>query len=262
MRLANTFFAGCVAAALSGLLGLASSVAHGQQWGDLSGRFLFDGKPPVAEKLKIEKDVDFCGKPPTLMDETVVVGDKGELANVVVWVRTPKDITAHPDYAALLKEKAVIDNSHCNFDPHIVVCRIGQPLEIKNADAVSHNTNAALMVSAPFNFILPPNQSQEIKSLATAESVPASVTCNIHSWMKGWLVVPPTPYVAVSGKDGKFEIKNLPVGKEIEFQAWQEKKGYLDKANVGGKDAGWTKGRFKMTIKPGNNDLGDIKVSL
>ena len=80
--------------------------------------------------------------------------------------------------------------------------------------------------------------------------------------MKGWLVVPPTPYAAVSGDDGKFEIKNLPVGTELEFQAWQEKKGYLDKATINGKDAGWTKGRFKITIKPGDNDLGDIKVAL
>ena len=101
-----------------------------------------------------------------------------------------------------------------------------------------------------------------MKPLKNAEPVPASVACNIHPWMKGWLVVPPTPYVAVSGKDGKFELKNLPVGTEIEFQAWQETKGYLDKANIGGKDAGWAKGRFKMKIKAGNNDLGDIKVSL
>src|SRR4051794_3642393 len=101
MRLANTFFAGCVAAALSGLLGLASSVAHGEDWGNLSGRFLFDGKPPVAEKLKIDKDLEFCGKPPALLDEAVVVSDKGELANVVVWVRT-KDVKAHPEYAELI----------------------------------------------------------------------------------------------------------------------------------------------------------------
>jgi hypothetical protein len=262
MRLANTFFAGCAAAALAGLLGLANSVAHGQEWGNLSGHFIFDGKAPAPVKLDINKDQDFCGKPPALVDESLVVNDKGEVANVVVWVRTPKDIKAHPDYAALLKEKAVIDNSHCNFDPHIIVCRIGQPLEIKNADTVAHNTAAQLQTNDAFNFQLPAMNSQEMKPLKNAEPVPASVNCNIHGWMKGWLVVPPTPYVAVSDKEGKFEIKNLPVGKEIEFQVWQEKKGYLDKANIGGKDAGWTKGRFKMTIKPGNNDLGDIKVSI
>src|SRR4051794_27779744 len=144
MRLANTFFAGCVAAAIASLLGLTSSAAHGQGWGDLSGRFVFDGTPPVPVKLDINKDQAFCGTPPPLVDESLVVSPKGEVANVVVWVRTPKDITAHPDYAALLKEKAVIDNSHCDFDPHIIVCRIGQPLEIKNADTVAHNTAAQL----------------------------------------------------------------------------------------------------------------------
>jgi hypothetical protein len=80
--------------------------------------------------------------------------------------------------------------------------------------------------------------------------------------MKGYLVVPPTPYAAVSDKDGKFEIKNLPAGTQLEFQVWHEGKGYVQKALVNGKDAGWAKGRFKMTIKPGDNDLGDIKVGL
>jgi hypothetical protein len=235
------------------------STARAQGWGNLSGRFWLAGPAPAPALLNMAGAAGFCG---ALFDESVVVSKKGELANVVVWVRTPKEVKAHPDYTKLLQEKAVINNNRCRFDPHVVICRVGQPLEIKNSDPDAHNTNAALVAGNPFNFILPANQAQEIKSLAMVEPVPASVTCNIHRWMKGWLVVPPTPYAAVSGDDGKFEIKNLPVGTELEFQAWQEKKGDLDKATINGKDAGWTKGRFKMTIKPGDNDLGDIKVAL
>ena len=40
----------------------------------------------------------------------------------------------------------------------------------------------------------------------------------------------------------------------------QEKPGNVAKAKIDGKDAGWTRGRFKYTIKAGNNDLGEIKL--
>jgi hypothetical protein len=53
--------------------------------------------------------------------------------------------------------------------------------------------------------------------------------------------------------DGKFRIPKLPVG-GLEFQAWHERVGYLDAPD-------WPKGRFTMTIKPGTNDLGTIKLA-
>jgi hypothetical protein len=44
----------------------------------------------------------------------------------------------------------------------------------------------------------------------------------------------------------------LPVGK-IELQLWQERIGYLATDD-------YAKGRVKMKIKPGTNDLGTIKL--
>ena len=52
------------------------------------------------------------------------------------------------------------------------------------------------------------------------------VDCNIHPFMKGHLLVQDHPYMAVSGEDGTFEIKNIPAGKH-EFQFWHEAAGYL-----------------------------------
>jgi hypothetical protein len=73
--------------------------------------------------------------------------------------------------------------------------------------------------------------------------------------MKGYVVIRDNPYFAVTGKDGTFEIKNLPVGEELEFQALHEKAGYL----LAKPD--WAKGRFKMKIAAGGSDLGAVKVS-
>src|ERR1043165_9330143 len=101
------------------VLGFAS-IAHAADTANLSGRFVYDGKAPAPEKLSITKDVEVCGKPPALEDEALVVGDKGGLANVAVWVRT-KNVAVSPD-AKDTGGKATIDNKHCQFDPHVIVC--------------------------------------------------------------------------------------------------------------------------------------------
>ena len=72
--------------------------------------------------------------------------------------------------------------------------------------------------------------------------------------MKGYVLPRDNPYFAVSGADGKFEIKDLPVGK-LEFQVWQEKAGNFKDYTTGG----WKSGRFEFDIKAGDNDLGTIK---
>jgi hypothetical protein len=86
------------------------------------------------------------------------------------------------------------------------------------------------------------------------------VGCNIHPWMGAWLVVRSDPYAAVTDADGKFTIKDLPVGKELEFGLWQENSGYLKNAAYKGGKAN-AQGRFKIKLKAGDNDLGDIKVA-
>ena len=68
------------------------------------------------------------------------------------------------------------------------------------------------------------------------------------------------PYAAVTDADGNFTIKDLPAGQELEFQLWQEKPGFLKDAK--NKEVKVDKkGRFKIKVKPGENDLGDFVVS-
>jgi hypothetical protein len=71
--------------------------------------------------------------------------------------------------------------------------------------------------------------------------------------MRAYVVARHHPYVGFSDAGGTFTIRDLPAGVEIEFQAWHERAGYLSIAK-------WPKGRFKMTLTDGVNDLGEIKV--
>ena len=235
-----------------------ASQAPAAEWASLKGRFVFDGTPPTPVGITADKDVEVCGKHKLVNEELVVSDDKG-IANVVLFVRS-KGVTVHPDLEDGSKaDPVVLDNKDCRFQPHVGFVQTGQTLTIKNSDSVGHNSNIATMKNSPSNSLVPSNGSSDV-TFSSDEAIPASVTCNIHPWMKAYLVIRPNPYGAVSGADGSFEIENLPVGEELEFQLWHEKGGYLDEFTLGGKKASAKRGRMDFTVEEGGTDLGDIVV--
>jgi len=64
----------------------------------------------------------------------------------------------------------------------------------------------------PINIVIP-IKGQWRQSYTSAERMPARVSCSLHPWESGWLLVKEHPYMAVSKVDGSFAIKNLPPGK-------------------------------------------------
>ena len=228
------------------------------EWASLKGRFVFDGTPPTPVEITADKDVEVCGKH-KLVNEELVVSDGMGIANVVLFVRS-KGVTVHPDLEDGSKaDPVILDNKDCRFQPHVGFVQTGQTLTSKNSDSVGHNSNIATMKNSPSNSLVPSNGSSDV-TFSSDEAIPASVTCNIHPWMKAYLVIRPNPYGAVSGVDGSFEIENLPVGEELEFQLWHEKGGYLDEFTLGGKKASAKRGRIDFTVEEGGTDLGDIVV--
>ena len=238
------------------LLFAACSSVPAAEWGSLKGRFVFEGSPPEPATITADKDVAVCGKVKLINEELSVSEDKG-LANVVIFVRSKK-VSVHPDLQDGSKaEPTVLDNKDCRFEPHVGFVQTGQTLTIKNSDPVGHNSNIATMKNAPSNSLIPSSGATDV-TFGRDEAIPASVTCNIHPWMKAFLVIRPNPYGAVSATDGTFEIENLPVGEELEFQLWHEKGGYLDEFTLDGKKTKAKRGRIDLTVEAGGTDLGDI----
>lgn len=233
---------------------LAASVpARADEWGTIKGKFVFGGAPPSPTELKADKDVEVCGKHKLVAEELVVGADKG-VANVVVFVRD-KAVKVHPDLGG--KDKVVLDNKGCRFEPHVAVVQTGQPFVIKNSDTVGHNSNVATIKNSPSNNLIPAS-GEATMTFSSEEAIPSQVTCNIHPWMKAWVVVRPNPYATVSQADGSFEIKNVPAGGELELQLWHEKAGYIGEITVGGKAEKIAKGRKKVKVATGDNDLGEM----
>ena len=246
---------------LAGLLVALISAQANAQWGTLSGQFVYDGKAPAAQPATVNKDVAVCGKHKLPNEDLVVNPENGGIANVVLYLyvaRGKKAPTPHPDYAKTATEEVVLDNLNCRFEPHVVTLRTTQTLWVKNSDSVGHNTKVDALKNIPINPILP--ASGDIKQkFPKEERLPVLVSCSIHPWMNARVVIRESPYMAVTDKDGKFEIKNLPVG-EHTFQVWQEAAGYVSSVVIDGKKTKWSKGRFEYTVKDGDNDLKVIKV--
>jgi hypothetical protein len=253
---------------------LFTPLAHAQQWGDLTGKFVYDGTAPAPAKINVNKDEEVFGKL-GLIDETLVVAKEGGIANVVVYCRTA-NVQVNPELAGNVPPKVVYDNKGGRFAPRVLTLWLDkQMLVLHNSDPVGHNSNVQPLGDAAINPLLPANSSVDHK-FNRSQNIPVKVGCNIHPWMAGYILPRSNPYATVSKEDGTFKIEKLPVG-SLEFVAWQEKSGYVGPILKDGKPTmkdtlkiekdgkttttDWVQGRFTIDIKPGTNDLGTIKVS-
>ena len=241
---------------------LAAPFAHAAKWGDLTVQFTYDGAVPAPKPVDITKDKAFCGKT-KLVNESLVVNPKNKgVANVVAYLylgfdEDPPEV--HPSYAKDAGAKVVIDNDACRFNPRVVLLRTTQTPVAKNSDDVGHNIKVDTLTNPSTNVLLPANTELQLDKFEESERLPATISCSIHPWMTGRLVVKDNPYMAVSDADGKLTIKNLPAG-EWTIQFWHEKSGYVSKVKQGGAAKDWRRGRLKVEITPDGVDLGKVEL--
>lgn len=227
--------------------------AESEKWADLTGRLVYDGKAPERAKLKVDKDVDCCGKF-DIRDESLMVGPDSGLGNVFLYVRT-RAVEVCPDLTEPAKQ-VTLDNRDCIFIPHCMTIWFAkQEFHTVNSDPVAQNVAFNPLGDAPANIVLaaaPGANTEATYKFSRAQTLPVPIACNYHPWESAYILPRDNPYAAVTAADGTFRIPKLPVG-ELEFQAWHERIGYLDTAQ-------WPKGRFKLAVKAGGSDLGTVKL--
>jgi hypothetical protein len=218
---------------------------------DLKGKFVLEGDVPAPVPVVAGQAAgDFPGA--KLFYENLVIDPATKAISYITVYVKDDNFPVTPAAEAAAPMQVVVDNKGGRFNPHMSALWVGkQQLFFTNTDPVSHNSFFDLAGANP---LLPPGARLAVNVAAT-KPTPQAITCNIHPWMKAIVVARKHPYVGITGADGTLEIKDLPDGVEIEFQAWHEASGYLD-------IPAWDKGRFKMTLKAGANDLGEIKVPL
>jgi plastocyanin len=120
------------------------------------------------------------------------------------------------------KDHVIIDQRKMAFIPHVVAVQQGTTVEFLNSDPVGHNVYwPSISGNKKLSHNLGTWPKGEKKPFQFNDLGTASLLCNVHPEMSGYVVVVPTPYFAVTDKEGNFEIKNVPAGKYT-LKTWSE----------------------------------------
>ena len=117
----------------------------------------------------------------------------------------------------------VLQQRNCRFEPHLLGLRVGQPLQIINADPTVHNVHPTPKLNQEWNYSQAPDAPPMVKKFARAE-VLIPIKDNQHPWERAFVAVMDHPYFAISDKLGKFEIRGLPAG-TYKLVVWHEEFG-------------------------------------
>ncbi len=119
-------------------------------------------------------------------------------------------------------QTVTIDQKGLMFAPHISVVQQGATIEFLNSDSVAHNV---FWPSIGGNKKLTHNLGTwpkgQKKSFKFDNPGVIPLLCNVHPEMSAYVIVSPTPYFAMTNKDGEFKIDNVPDG-AYTVTAWHE----------------------------------------
>ena len=187
------------------------------QAGTLSGHVKYDGKAPRPKKLRMDAD-PVCGSSHsgTVYGESFKMGADGSMEEALVYLKKVNYSGGTPSTPAVLDQKG------CIYTPHVFGMMAGQDLLIKNSDATLHNIHSMPKVNKEFNFAMPKVVKEKTATFKKSEPAPFYIKCDVHPWMRTWVLVSDHPYFAVTDKSGNFTINDIPAG-TYEVVCWQEK---------------------------------------
>jgi plastocyanin len=186
------------------------------QSGTLAGKVKLTGLAPTLANLPVTRDMKVCGtsKP----DESLEVKDSG-VKNAVIWFPDTPQARA----AKLPKQK--LDQQACVFVPHVLAAPFGSVVDVVNSDKALHNVRAQAGETRLMNYAMP-IPGHVVPTKLKREGI-FKVSCDVHPWMRAWLLVLPTSALAVTDENGAYRIEGLPAGKH-RIRIWHERLGEKD----------------------------------
>lgn len=243
----------------SALVLIGATSLMGQDVGDLKITFKYQGDAPDQKELEVTQDKQFCLKKGAILDETLIVNKENKgIKNIVVYAYTSRRGGMKLPAQDPANNKHTLANEQCRFEPRVTLTQVGDSIDITNPDDVGHNANLIFLGNEPQNFQIPPKQSKSV-TMAVAEPTVASVQCNIHPWMKGYILAVDHPFFGVTDENGEVTVKGLPAG-EVVLRAWHENGTFSKKIVVNGEETKWSKNVFEFELKAGENDYGTVEV--
>jgi len=190
--------------------------------GTLKGVVNYAGSNKTPKDLKMDSD-PVCGNahsvPPK--KEDFILDENNNFKNVIVWLNISYDGKTPED-------SVTIDQKGCIYIPRVLGVMQNQKVSIKNSDKTLHNVHSMPKINDSFNSAQPAGVPEIVRSFSETEAEPFYIKCDVHPWMKSWILVTDHPYFSVTDENGNYSIKNIPAG-TYEAIFWQEKLSNLSK---------------------------------
>lgn len=207
--------------------------SHSGMVGNLSGSITFVGKLPQIRKFNLATYPDpyYCGRVSDgngwRIGPKATVSSDSRFAGAIVYIKGLKT-------NALTETRTkTVKSLDCRFTPFISLLKTGDVLKFENWDPVVHQIEVFQATSQGGRLLLRENSIPHRNSLksdflqsegkGTHEAGPALtfkvqdegvllIRCPMHEYMEAWALSLPHHYVAISDKDGKFSISDIPTG--------------------------------------------------
>jgi plastocyanin len=201
----------------------------------IEGTVRFTGAVVEQEKLIVTSDQYVCGQYKESQD-LIMSADQG-IHNAVVSLQTPPSgVTWYSS-----GPPPQIDQNECVFIPRLVIVPVGGTMEFLNSDRLLHNIRSKDIVhNRAFNRTQPRGRTIPI-TFTKPEIV--RVGCDLHPWMRSWVVVVDHPFYTITNDDGEFTLDNVPSGQHT-LEIWHETLG-----TVTTEITVWDEGITKVTIE-------------
>jgi plastocyanin len=195
-------------------------MAGSTTWGGtIRGTVRLTGAAVEPKKLPVTVDQSVCGKEKDAED--IVLSPEKGIRNVVVSLQSPPPGAKWPVALPIVQ----MDQQQCVFVPRVVVVPVGGTVEFLNTDRLLHNLHSDSTGNPKFNRTQPRGRTIPIM-LKKPEII--RVDCDLHPWMRAWVVVADHPFYTVTNAQGEFMLDNVPPG-EYTLQLWQESLGAVAK---------------------------------
>ena len=191
----------------------------------MTGAVRVSGARPPRLPTAVTIDAAVCGD--RVADESLLVDPRDGLRNAVVVLRP----ASAPPARDVPDAEVRVDNAGCRFVPRVQIVRRGQPVRVHNADPVLHNTRADVVGPpevAVANLALSRAGVTMDLTRRLAARLPEGpgealvrLGCDVHPWMRGWLVVIEHGLAAVTNAAGSYAIRDVPAG-AYTLSVWHE----------------------------------------
>jgi plastocyanin len=185
----------------------------------IKGTVQYVGAAIEPKKLPVTVDQFVCGKEKDA--EELSLSPQRGVRNAVVSLASPP-----PDAQWRFSTVPVfLDQRQCVFIPRVTLVPAGGTVEFLNSDRLLHNIHSVSRANAVFNRTQPKGRTIPI-TFTKPEIV--RISCDLHGWMRAWIVVMEHPFHAVTGAAGEFALNNVPPGKYT-LNVWHETLGTVTK---------------------------------